>query len=125
MISWNFNLGDAMIKSGVVEAKANPGLSGVWVTGYIVGGDMTSSAEGISFTPPFKSSSNLAVASRAIVLSKQSCIGVALPSGKVRDTLNLVSSPENLGRQVFLKGDLVEFYYRICGLKNVKEFKWK
>ena len=109
----------------VVEAKANPGLSGVWVTGYIVGGDMTSSAEGISFTPPFKSSSNLAIASRAIVLSKQSCIGVALPSGKVRDALNLVSSPENLGRQVFLKGDLVESYYGICGLKNVKEFRWK
>ncbi|MDD6623554.1 MAG: DUF6359 domain-containing protein [Bacteroides sp.] len=43
----------------------------------------------------------------------------------VRDALNLVSSPENLGRQVFLKGDLVESYYGICGLKNVREFEFK
>ncbi|MGN0188098.1 MAG: DUF6359 domain-containing protein [Candidatus Cryptobacteroides sp.] len=109
----------------VSEAKANPGLNGVWVTGYIVGGDLTSSAEGISFAPPFKSSSNIAVASRAGVTSKQSCIGVALPSGSVRDALNLVSVPENVGRQVYLKGDIVESYYGIFGLKNVKDYKLK
>lgn len=109
----------------VSEAKANPGLSGVWVTGYIVGGDLTSSSEGISFSPPFKSSSNIAIASRAGVSSKQSCIGVALPSGSVRDALNLVSVPGNLGKQVYLKGDLVESYFGIPGLKNIKDFKWK
>lgn len=109
----------------VAEAKANPGLTGVWVTGYIVGGDLTSGAEGISFTPPFKSSSNIAIASRASVSSKESCIGIALPSGDVRNALNLVSSPENLGRQVFLKGDITESYFGICGLKNVKDYKLK
>lgn len=109
----------------VAEARANTGLEEVWVRGYIVGADLTSASEGISFTPPFKSSSHIAIASRASASSKSSCIGVALPSGEIRDALNLVSSPSNLGRQVYLKGDIVESYYGICGMKNIRDFQLK
>ena len=44
-------------------------------------------------------------------------------TGDVLDALNLVDHEENLGRQVFLKGDIVEAYYGIPGLQNITEFE--
>jgi hypothetical protein len=50
-------------------------------------------------------------------------MSVFLPSGKVRDALNLVDNPELLGKKVCLKGDIVESYYGLVGLKNVEAFE--
>lgn len=108
---------DAM---SVAEAKANIGAEGVWVAGYIVGGDMTSSA--ISFDGPFESLTNIAIASRRVVTDKNSCLSVQLSKGEVRDALNLAENPENLKRKVYLKGDIVSSYYGIPGIKNIKDF---
>jgi hypothetical protein len=47
---------------------------------------------------------------------------VELKKGAARDALNLVDNPQVLGHTVWLKGDLVESYYGIPGLKNVTEF---
>lgn len=107
----------------VSEARANAGMADVWVCGYIVGGDLTSSS--ISFSPPFSSQTNMAVAARSSTDSKASCLSVALPAGKVRDALNLVSNPGNLGRRVYLKGDIVESYFGIAGIKNVSDYSLK
>ncbi len=107
----------------VAEAKVSTGKSGVWVYGYIVGGDITASASGISFSAPFSSPSNLAIAAKASVTEKASCIAVQLPSGKVRDALNLADHPEMLGRQVCLKGDITASYFNIVGLKNVSDYE--
>ncbi len=109
----------------VSEAKSNVGKSGVWVYGYIVGGDLSSSASGISFTPPFSSATNLAIAEKSSVTEKSSCMSVQLPSGKVRDALNLVDHPDLLGTQVYLKGDIEASYFGIVGLKNVKDYGFK
>lgn len=116
---------DASNAMSVSEAKANVGKSDVWVTGYIVGGDLTSSSTGISFTAPFSSATNLAIAARASVDSKTSCMSVQLPSGDVREALNLVQHPENIGRQVYLCGDITATYYGIVGLKNVSDYVLK
>ena len=51
----------------VSQAKTSIGKDDVWVTGYIVGGDLSSSSTGISFSPPFGSATNLAIASRGSV----------------------------------------------------------
>lgn len=104
----------------VMQAKASAGEKDVWVCGYIAGGDLTRSS--ISFTPPFTSSTNLAIASRASADSKESCLSVSLPAGDIRDALNLVDHPENLGRRVYLNGDLVESYFGLTGIKNVSDF---
>jgi hypothetical protein len=47
---------------------------------------------------------------------------VELPTGSIRDALNLVSNPGNLNKQVLIKGDLTT-YYSAPGLKNPKEFQ--
>lgn len=109
----------------VPEAKNNIDEEDVWVYGYIVGGDMTSSATGISFSAPFESRTHLAIAAKSSVTEKSSCLSVFLPDGDIREDLNLVDSPGNLGRQLFIRGDIVEKYYGVPGLKNVTEFQLK
>ena len=106
----------------VSQAKTSIGKDDVWVTGYIVGGDLSSSSTGISFSPPFGSATNLAIASRGSVTEKGSCMSVQLPSGDVRDALNLVTNPELVGRRVCLKGDIEAAYFGLPGIKNVSDF---
>lgn len=104
----------------VTQAKSEIGAEDVWVYGYIVGGDMTSAS--ISFDDPFTSDTNLAIAGRTTVSEKESCFSVQLPKGPVREALNLVDNPENLKRKVYLRGDIVESYYGIPGIRNVSDY---
>lgn len=98
----------------VTTARGRTGATGVWVYGYIVG-----------CTSPFlelSSETNLAIAGRTSVTSKNACLSVELKKGSLRDALNLVSHPENKGRKVFLKGDIVT-YYGIPGVKNITDYR--
>ncbi|MBP5218738.1 MAG: DUF4493 domain-containing protein [Bacteroidales bacterium] len=110
---------------GVGQAMEKAGEKGVWVCGYIVGGDLTSTKNGISFEPPFSSMTCLAIAARTSVSEKSSCMSVQLSKGDFRDALNLVEHPELLGRKVFLKGDIVSAYYGIPGIQNLTEYSLK
>lgn len=107
----------------VSQAIASPGLEDVWVSGYVVGGDLTSTSA--SFSPPFSSRTNILLGSRSSSDSRSSCLSVSLPSGSIRDDLNLADNPSMLGRKVCLKGDIVEAYYGIPGLKNVTDYELK
>lgn len=105
----------------VVQAREMAGTDDVWVYGYIVGGDLSSSAA--SFKPPFSSRTNIVIATRSTVTDRTGCMSVQLQKGEIRDALNLVDNPENLGRTVFLKGDIVESYYGLPGIQNLTDFK--
>lgn len=114
------NKGDEMSDAmSVSQARANIGEEDVWVCGYIVGGDLTRSS--MSFSPPFSSATNLAIAARSSVSSRESCIAVSLPGGELREKISLADHPENLGRRVYFKGDIVESYFNLVGIKNVTE----
>ena len=104
-------------------AKDYVGETDVWIGGYIVGGDLTSA--NASFTPPFKSRSNILLGPRSSVTSRENCLSVQLSEGDARDELNLVDNPELLGRQVVLCGDVVGAYYGMIGLKNINDFSIK
>lgn len=107
----------------VGQARNNAGMDNVWVYGYIVGGDLSSSSA--SFTGPFKSRTNIVIASRSSVTDKATCLSVQLQKGKIRDALNLVDNPDNIGKEVFLKGDIVGSYYGIPGIQNITEYEFK
>ncbi len=107
----------------VGQAKAHIGESGVWVYGYIVGGDCTSS--NCSFTPPFSSDTHLLIAPKTSSADKASCLSVELRKGDIRDALNIKDHPELLGSQIFVKGDIVEKYYGIPGVKNLSDYSSK
>jgi len=102
------------------EVAEHIGEKDIWVMGYIVGGDLSSSS--MSLTPPFRSMTNLAIAHSPFVVEKDSCVSVQLPKGAIRDSLNLVSNPERLWKQVYIKGDIVDAYFGIHGIKNVSEY---
>lgn len=112
------NMSDAFTVS---QAIASAGEEDVWVSGYIVGGDLTSSSA--SFEAPFSSRTNILLGSRSSVSDRSSCLSVSLQSGEIRDGLNLVDNPFLLGRKVCLKGDIVEAYYGLPGLKNLTDFE--
>ncbi|MBO6170419.1 MAG: DUF4493 domain-containing protein [Bacteroidales bacterium] len=107
----------------VPVAKQHTGEEDVWVYGYIVGGDLSSSK--CSFSAPFSSRTNLVLASKSSCTDKTSCLSVQLAKGEIRDDLNLVDHPELIGRQIFLKGTIVEAYYGIPGIQNISEYHWK
>ena len=106
----------------VGQAKDHVGDSDVWVYGYIVGGDLTSSK--CSFEGPFSSRTNFVIATKSTCTDKESCISVQLPNGKIRDALNLVDHEDNLGRKVYLKGDIVASYYGIVGIQSISEYSF-
>ena len=113
---------DADAAMSIADARSSAGKEDVWVCGYIVGGDLTSSSA--SFEPPFESRTNIILGPRSTTVDKNVCLSVQLPSGDVRDALNLVDNPSLLGRRVCVKGDLVNAYYGIPGLKNTDEYQY-
>lgn len=110
---------------GVSQVKDHAGEKGVWVCGYIVGGDLSSSKNGIKFEGPFESMTNIAIAARSSVAEKASCVSVQLAKGATRDALNLVDHPDHLGKKVYLKGDIETAYYGIPGIKNLSEYSFE
>ena len=103
----------------VSQAIASAGEEGVWVCGYIVGGDLTSASA--SFKAPFSSRTNILLGPKSSTNVKSSCLSVQLPAGELRDMLNLVDNPSLLGRRVYLRGNIVDAYYGIPGIKNISE----
>lgn len=103
----------------VSQAAEHPGDT-LWVWGYIVGGDLTSNSA--NFTGPFEKSSNMAIAASASERTFANCFPVELSKAAVKNALNLVDNPGNLGRRVCLKGK-VTTYFGLTGLKSVSEFE--
>lgn len=105
---------------GITQAMASVGQEDVWVAGYVVGGDLSSASA--SFDEPFSSRTNLLLGPKPGTSSRSSCLAVQLPTGSLRDDLNLVDNPEILGRRLCLKGDVVASYYGLVGIKNMTDY---
>ena len=108
----------------VGDAPEHIDQKGVWVYGYIVGGDLTSAGKTVK-TSGITKATHLALADRSSVTSKASCLAVELPKGKVRDALNLVDHPELIGTRVYVKGDIAAGYFNTRGLKNTSDYVLK
>lgn len=111
------DVADAMT---ILEAQSSAGSKGVWVCGYIVGGDLTSA--NASFDEPFSSRTNILLGPKSSSVDKEACLSVQLPAGSLRDELNLVDNPQNLRRKVYIRGDIVDAYFGIPGIKNISQY---
>ena len=119
------NKGDVPDKAySVSEAAAHAGESGVWVYGYIVGGDLSTAGTTVK-TKSVTKNTHLAIAARSSVTAKSSCVAVELPKGALRDALNLVDHPDLIGTRVYLKGNLVTSYFGTTGLKGTSDYVLK
>ncbi len=101
----------------IEEAIANQGLMDRWVRGFIVGYYKTTSYK--SFTTSVDdvtSTTNIALATVSTETDSTKTFPVQLSATQIRDTLNLLDHPENLGREVLVRGDLATYQY-IAGMK--------
>ena len=93
------------------------------VKGYIVGtvnGQVYT--EGCVFSGTAESKTNILIADNADETDYNNCMPVQLPSGAVRNALNLVENPGNYKKQVTLTGSL-EKYFGVPGLKTVTKYE--
>lgn len=121
-LGYNYNVG-LKIPTGALsieEAKGLIGEKNIKVFGYILGGDPTNNS--IRVGPPFESRTSLVIAPSMSERNRNNMFVVELPSGAVRDALNLVVYPEHLGRPVVVTGSIVESYYGYPGIKNTKSY---
>ena len=126
--AWNGeDAGEGSSQGGVPDAvsvsvaRTMAGSKDVWVCGYIVGGDLTSGS--CSFMEPFSSRTNLVLSDAASCRDRSVCMSVQLSVGDIRNALNLVDNPSMLGRKVWLRGDVVDAYYRLPGLQNLTDYR--
>lgn len=111
---------DQILEKGVPETA----VPDTYVQGYIVGWvDGQAIDTNSKFTVPASSTTNLLLAASSSETNPSYCIPVQLPSGDIRNALNLSMHPENLGHEVVLGGSN-EKYFRVSGLKNTFYYAW-
>ena len=99
----------------------NPGTTGKWVNGIIVGVMNYVDGTGNVFSATeLTTNSNIVIAATAEDFGTN-YVAVQLPGGKVRDDLNLVDRPGNLGKEVSVCGDLIK-YCGVTGVKNTTDY---
>lgn len=103
-----------------------PGRAEAWVSGYIVGWIDTNNGNAIMLTSEGAAATNMVLAASpdATLDDKSYMMSVQLPSGGIRDALNLQSNPDNLGKEVTLKGALGDKYCGIYGIKSTSAFEF-
>lgn len=93
------------------------------VKGYIVGTvDGQVYTEGCRFSGTAESKTNILIADNLDETDPANCMPVQLPSGTVRNALNLVDNAGNYQKMVTLTGSL-EKYFGVPGLKAVSKYE--
>ena len=101
-----------------IPTESNPaeGQEPVWVKGFIVG---ALNSAGSAFAED--TDSNMALGETAGETEAKSCVPVQLTKGVIREGLNIVSNPENKGKDVIVCGYLLKYMSR-AGLKNLTAY---
>ena len=113
------------VATAISKYNASKPLADTWVKGYIVGYVNGKSIDGSilndlsSITDENKT--NLLIADSKTETDYKNCLVLQLPSGDVRNALNLKDNPSNLGKEVIVKGSL-EKYFGTYGLKSITEY---
>lgn len=108
----------------VAAATTNQGAS-KWVTGYIVGvvdGEGMDISTESKFDAPYTIKTNVLLADNADETDFTKCFPVQLPTGAIRDGLNLVDNATLDGQKVKLYGSL-ETYFGKPGIKTPSYFE--
>lgn len=106
------------------DARNVSPASGVWVKGFIAGYYTGNTVT--SFTNDLTDSTKIKITSLALAelpgeTSGSKTFPVSLPLGEIRDRLNLRTHPDNLGKEVKIKGN-ISTYYGATGLANVTAY---
>lgn len=112
----------------VSDLQLNQTGAEVWVHGYIVG-SIPQAPEGVvyqlkdmTFTAENASTTNICIAQSPNETEYVNCVPVQIATS-ARSVLTLASVPDNLGKEVWLKGTS-EKYFGSAGLKNVSKYSF-
>lgn len=100
-----------------------------WVHGFIVGCVQTTETvftatdQTVNMTGDFTTANNILIASTPDETDYNNCLGIQLPSGAVRNALNLKDNPSNLGKEVCLYG-YIDKYLGIPGMRSIANFNF-
>lgn len=121
--------GEYTVAGAINLYKVNGGtkVSNVTVCGYIVGA-MTKTTGSPEFTidaikAGSNSNTNLILADNPNIQDMVQCMVVQLPSGTIRDELNLVNNENNLKKPIKVTGTL-ESYFSAAGIKSTKSYSF-
>lgn len=112
----------------VAAGIVNQDESEKWIEGYLVGvyetkdelgNDLSEFAP--SFTAPFYTNTNVIIADNDDETNILNCLVIQIPSGDIRNNVNLVDNSANLGKSIKFKGNL-ESYFSTAGLKSVNGY---
>lgn len=98
---------------------AKPAIIKAYIVGTVNGQVYT---DGCIFSGTAESKTNLLIADDPTETDPANCMPVQLPSGAVRNALNLVDNPGNYKKLVTLTGSL-EKYFTVAGLKAVTKYE--
>lgn len=82
-----------------------------YVTGEVAGYTAATAVDGVLQQAATAMNSNI------VLVEGEDAISVVLPSGAIRDALNIVDNPGNIGKKAIVAGTL-ELYYGAAGVKN-------
>ena len=131
------NITSEAVQTSTVGTKTNPynvidvksiyvdgSQKSAWVVGYIVGSvDGMNLSSNAVFGAATSTKSNLLISYNPQATSVIECIPVQLPSGIVRDSLNLVDNTTKFRKKIKLNGS-IETYFGVPGLKAVTEYEF-
>lgn len=113
------------VATAISKYNASKPLADTWVKGYIVGyvSDKTIDSSVLNDLSGItdNNKTNLLIADSKTETDYKNCLVLQLPSGDVRNGLNLKDNPSNLGKEVIVKGSL-EKYFGTYGLKSITEY---
>lgn len=118
----SISVAEAIAQYDESQAQPNVRVKG-YIVGFVNGMDIETDAI-FGAEPPAgveKYNTNLLIADDVNETDYTQCLVIQLPSGNVRDALNLQDNPGNLGKEVILLGSL-ETYFGTYGLKSVTEY---
>lgn len=113
----------------VLAMSADDTQADSWVKGYIVGwADVSESPYTVNeatafFTAPATASTNMLIAPAADCTDWMECVAVQLPAGTLRERLNLQDNEANLGKGIYVYGN-VEKYCGVHGVKSTSKYCW-
>lgn len=111
-----FTADDVIIMNPQSKDTPAAGQADVWVKGYIVGWyDFDDSANQWKFNSSATVTTNILIASSASETSADKIVAVKLPTGDIRNALNLSQNPGNYKKEVLLHGDILKY----CGKPGV------
>ena len=101
----------------VIGLAVAAGTEEVWVQGFVI-----TAWDGTAGTESLEIKSNIVLADDAAEATVAKMIGVNLPTGDIRNALNIVDNAYLIGKQISVKGKL-QSYFSAPGVKGTSDYK--